>query len=232
MDCISPCPTGSIDNWRTVPVIDAYSLEAQLGWDELPSELTSERLADAGVTADAAPEPLPAAPSPAAAMGDEASPTAPTTARRSRLGRQRMPTPICTGPRRPRSRSPRRSSATCVSPQVGKEYDTHHIMLDFGTDALSGARRAVDRHHPAGQRRQGPHPPPAPVLDRQPAQRRAAGLQQPLADHQARARGPPGKSGARRREQLHVRSEGRRQGAGGRPLRRQLPDAQPPAVTS
>ncbi len=38
-----------------------------------PPELTSEQLADAGVTADAAPEPLPAAPSPAAAMGDEAT---------------------------------------------------------------------------------------------------------------------------------------------------------------
>jgi benzoyl-CoA 2,3-epoxidase subunit A len=50
MDCISPCPTGSIDNWRTVPVINAYSVEAQLGWDELPLELSSEQLADAGVT--------------------------------------------------------------------------------------------------------------------------------------------------------------------------------------
>ena len=36
MDCISPCPTGSIDNWRTVPRSEAYSVEEQLGWDELP----------------------------------------------------------------------------------------------------------------------------------------------------------------------------------------------------
>ncbi|WP_428607637.1 benzoyl-CoA 2,3-epoxidase subunit BoxA [Sedimenticola sp.] len=37
MDCISPCPTGSIDNWRMVTV--GYSLEAQLSWTELPAEI-------------------------------------------------------------------------------------------------------------------------------------------------------------------------------------------------
>ncbi len=36
LDCISPCPTGSIDNWRVV--IEAYSLEAQFGWEELPAQ--------------------------------------------------------------------------------------------------------------------------------------------------------------------------------------------------
>ncbi len=37
MDCISPCPTGSIDNWRIVTT--AYSLDEQLSWDELPEEI-------------------------------------------------------------------------------------------------------------------------------------------------------------------------------------------------
>jgi benzoyl-CoA 2,3-epoxidase subunit A len=36
MACIGPCPTGSIDNWRDVEKTHAYSLEAQLSWDELP----------------------------------------------------------------------------------------------------------------------------------------------------------------------------------------------------
>ena len=36
--CISPCPTGSIDHWRLLPKASAYSLEEQLGWDELPAE--------------------------------------------------------------------------------------------------------------------------------------------------------------------------------------------------
>jgi benzoyl-CoA 2,3-dioxygenase component A len=36
--CISPCPTGSIDHWRLVPRAQAYTIEEQLGWDELPPE--------------------------------------------------------------------------------------------------------------------------------------------------------------------------------------------------
>ena len=36
--CIAPCPTGAIDNWRQVPRADAYSTEAQLGWDTLPPQ--------------------------------------------------------------------------------------------------------------------------------------------------------------------------------------------------
>ncbi len=37
MDCITPCPTGSIDNWRIVLRSEAYSVDAQLGWDVLPA---------------------------------------------------------------------------------------------------------------------------------------------------------------------------------------------------
>ena len=36
MECIAPCPTGSIDNWRVVT--EPYSLEDQYGWDELPEQ--------------------------------------------------------------------------------------------------------------------------------------------------------------------------------------------------
>ena len=39
LDCISPCPTGSIDNWRVVQKAEAYSIEDQFEWDELPDEL-------------------------------------------------------------------------------------------------------------------------------------------------------------------------------------------------
>src|SRR5664279_5856481 len=51
MACIPPCPTGSIDNWRTMPRALAYNVEAQLGWDELPDELTPDQLAEQGVPA-------------------------------------------------------------------------------------------------------------------------------------------------------------------------------------
>jgi benzoyl-CoA 2,3-dioxygenase component A len=37
MDCIAPCPTGAIDNWRVVA--EPYSLDEQYSWDELPPQL-------------------------------------------------------------------------------------------------------------------------------------------------------------------------------------------------
>jgi Fe-S-cluster-containing hydrogenase component 2 len=56
-DCISPCPTGSIDNYRTVLKANAYTLEAQFGWDELPAELSKDQLAEAGAATPASPAP-------------------------------------------------------------------------------------------------------------------------------------------------------------------------------
>ncbi len=40
--CISPCPTGAIDNWRPVAKAQAYTLEAQLSWDELPAPVAAD----------------------------------------------------------------------------------------------------------------------------------------------------------------------------------------------
>ena len=48
--CVPPCPTGSIDNWRTVPRVRAYAIDEQLTWDTLPTELTAEQLVADGVT--------------------------------------------------------------------------------------------------------------------------------------------------------------------------------------
>src|SRR5262245_40624823 len=36
--CIAPCPTGAIDNWRTVLRAEAYGVAEQLTWDVLPGE--------------------------------------------------------------------------------------------------------------------------------------------------------------------------------------------------
>ena len=59
--CIPPCPTGSIDNWRQVLRVRAYTVQEQLGWDVLPAELPPEQLRDAGTpAAPAAPAPPPA----------------------------------------------------------------------------------------------------------------------------------------------------------------------------
>ena len=62
-DCIAPCPTGAIDNYRKVLRADAYSLQAQLGWERLPAEIPAAELgALAGVGATGAPSSVAAAP--------------------------------------------------------------------------------------------------------------------------------------------------------------------------
>ncbi len=54
MACIGPCPTGSIDNWRDVEKSHAYSLEAQLSWDELPTQTAVEADAENNLPDDVA----------------------------------------------------------------------------------------------------------------------------------------------------------------------------------
>ena len=54
MACISPCPTGSIDNWRQVLKSDAYSVEEQLTWSELPVQGTIAASAEASASNDTA----------------------------------------------------------------------------------------------------------------------------------------------------------------------------------
>ena len=127
--CISPCPTGSIDNWRTVLREDAYSVEAQLGWDELPVEADASRLAGAPAIAAGAGS---AAPSPAD-LGDMQPPPVPSAA-----GASTPPWSAATPSTQlygPKGAAPT-IAATVVGnvrvTEVGREYDTHHIVLDFG----------------------------------------------------------------------------------------------------
>jgi len=129
MDCISPCPTGSIDNWRTMPRVKAYTLDEQLGWDALPAELSAEQLAAEGVPADAAPaiEPVPPV-LPAAESGE-------TTFSAAAYGAT-VPPWSAAHPYTNLYGTKQPTAATVVGnvrvTQVGREYDTHHIMLDFG----------------------------------------------------------------------------------------------------
>ena len=169
------------------------------GWDELPAELSAGAAGrGAACAADAAPAPSPrrrrCRPPPAARP--------PSTA--PQYGATLPPWSAAHaytnlyGPKAAEKRSPPPWSATCASPRSAREYDTHHIVLDFGAmpfPVLEGQSIGI---LPPGVDANGRAAPRAPVLDRQPAQRRAAGLQQPVADDQARARGPPGQAGARR----------------------------------
>ena len=38
MACVPPCPTGAIDNWRNVLKAEAFTIDEQFTWDELPAQ--------------------------------------------------------------------------------------------------------------------------------------------------------------------------------------------------
>jgi benzoyl-CoA 2,3-dioxygenase component A len=133
MACVPPCPTGSIDNWRNMPKVVAYSVADQLTWDELPAELSPEQLAEAGVAADAAPDTEPVQPVlPAAADGQTAFNSAQYGATVPPWSAAHAYTNLY-GPKA----AQKTITATCTGnvrvTEVGKEYDTHHIVLDFGS---------------------------------------------------------------------------------------------------
>ena len=132
MACISPCPTGSIDNWRTMPRVKVHTLEAQWSWDELPPELTPEALAAEGVTAGATPDLEPVMPSlPAAASGE-------TTFNSAQYGATLPPWSAAHsytnlyGPKAAEKSIMAAVTGSVRVTQVGSDYDTHHIVLDFG----------------------------------------------------------------------------------------------------
>ncbi|HJW12269.1 MAG TPA: benzoyl-CoA 2,3-epoxidase subunit BoxA, partial [Albitalea sp.] len=131
MACIPPCPTGSIDNWRTMPRVKVYSLAEQLSWDTLPAELSSDQLAAEGVAADAEPVIEPVAPVlPAAASGETAFNSAQYGATLPPWSAAHAYTNLY-GPKA----ADKSVTATVVGnvrvTEVGREYDTHHIVLDF-----------------------------------------------------------------------------------------------------
>lgn len=129
MACVSPCPTGSIDNWRTVPKERAYTLEEQFSWEELPPPLPEAELADAGV-----------APAEAAAMADiTPAPVAGEAHFNSAAYGSTVPPWSAAhaftnlyGPRAPEKSVKATVTGNVRVTAVGKEYDTHHIVLDLG----------------------------------------------------------------------------------------------------
>ncbi len=132
MDCISPCPTGSIDNWRQVPKVRAYSIDEQLGWDVLPPELSADDLAAAGAGADAVADA--AAAQPAAA----ADPTGEAPFVGAQFGATVPPWSAAHaytnlyGPKAAEKTITATVTGNVRVTEVGREYDTHHIVLDFG----------------------------------------------------------------------------------------------------
>jgi benzoyl-CoA 2,3-epoxidase subunit A len=139
MDCISPCPTGSIDNWRMMPKAKAYSIEEQLKWDVLPAELSAEELAAAGGDAGAAEQEAQAAVQAAASSSASAASTAVASGFNSAQFGASIPpwsaAHVYTNLYGPKAQD-KFITATVTGnlrvTEVGKDYDTHHIVLDFG----------------------------------------------------------------------------------------------------
>ena len=118
--CVSPCPTGSIDHWLTVVKGAAYTLQEQLGWDELP--LQQEMPDDAQLTDSA----VDAAGAPADGVqinagASSSSTTAPWSAAHPYVNIYSLKNPV---------------QATVAGnyrlTAQDTESDIHHIVLDFG----------------------------------------------------------------------------------------------------
>jgi benzoyl-CoA 2,3-dioxygenase component A len=117
--CISPCPTGAIDNWRQVLTTGAYTVEDQLGWDKLPLQQDL----DVGTTADLPLEVLAATVQ--AMSGQGGVVPAPWSAERPHVNLYSPASPaIAKVTGNYRLTADRASS------------DVRHIVLDFGASAM------------------------------------------------------------------------------------------------
>jgi benzoyl-CoA 2,3-dioxygenase component A len=126
--CIPPCPTGSIDNWRRVLKIRAYTVEDQLSWDALPAEVPLEQQRGDDATETAAPVARAAPPAVQSEPGEAVFNSAAFSAT--------LP-PWSAAHAYANLYGPKNSTTATVVGNfrvtaVGREYDTHHIVLDFG----------------------------------------------------------------------------------------------------
>jgi benzoyl-CoA 2,3-epoxidase subunit A len=159
MACIAPCPTGSIDNWREMPRLAAYPLAEQMQWDELPpalseDELAAVALAGSAATADAADESVDATGMASidateasvvdgrgvAASEPDAGPEMPPAVP-SIYGSTLPPWSAAHaytrlyGPKNPVTATVVGNVRVTEAAGTGQrsDYDTHHVVLDFGT---------------------------------------------------------------------------------------------------
>jgi benzoyl-CoA 2,3-epoxidase subunit A len=143
MACIAPCPTGSIDNWRTLPKALAHSVADQLTWDVLPAELTTGELAQASVVTSSEAESAASAPGGSASIAAApTSATAPSVVTSTQFGSTLPPWSAAHpytnlyGPKAAEKTITATVTGnvrvTEVAATLGADYDTHHIVLDFG----------------------------------------------------------------------------------------------------
>ncbi|WP_428634069.1 benzoyl-CoA 2,3-epoxidase subunit BoxA, partial [Sedimenticola sp.] len=119
MDCISPCPTGSIDNWRMVTV--GYSLEAQLAWTELPAEIDHGETASTESLQEEANEQDASEILKVAHSGESGKVLPPASAERPYINIYNRDKPLVA-----------RVAGNFRLTDTDSESDIRHIILDFG----------------------------------------------------------------------------------------------------
>ncbi|MFX1767476.1 benzoyl-CoA 2,3-epoxidase subunit BoxA [Paraburkholderia sp. A1RI-2L] len=132
MACVPPCPTGAIDNWRNVLKAEAYGIDEQFGWDELPTQNPTVGAPDvaAASTVSAGAD----APQAAATQndGDGAPGSGPDMVRGATVPPWSAARPYV---HLYTHKAP--TTATVVGnyrlTDAATQSDIHHIVLDFGT---------------------------------------------------------------------------------------------------
>ena len=132
MACVPPCPTGSIDNWRAMPKASAYSVEEQLGWDELPAVLHDP----ASASASSVSAPQTATAQQEATASFVASDPAQAQAFASSSYGSTLPPWSAAHPyvnlHGPKSPITAKVVGNVQVNEAGTDNETHHIVLDFG----------------------------------------------------------------------------------------------------
>jgi|BEDMetMinimDraft_2_1075160.scaffolds.fasta_scaffold02782_3 benzoyl-CoA 2,3-dioxygenase component A len=121
--CVPPCPTGAIDNWRTVLRERPYSVTEQFSWEALPAEENPKIEEEAAVSA------LSASSGGAFDFGEtRGAPLAPLPPWSAA-----HPYVNLYGPRAPEPFIRARCVGNIRLTGAETDYETHHIVLDFGS---------------------------------------------------------------------------------------------------
>jgi benzoyl-CoA 2,3-epoxidase subunit A len=136
MDCVSPCPTGSIDHWHSVPKDKAYTLAEQFSWDLLPAMLNESELGASmaeGESVDAqsqAQAQLDARI--VAALSQEKTLSSASFGSTTPPWSAAHPYLQLYGPKASEKHVLATVSGNHRVTALGRDYDTHHVVLDFG----------------------------------------------------------------------------------------------------
>jgi len=136
--CISPCPTGAIDNWRQVPGHTPYSIEQQLGWDSLPPQAPVLIADSAHVPTDVV------ALTEAATAGQGGAMPAPYSAEKPTINLYTLAQPATA-----------RVVGNFRLTDDGATSDIRHIVLDFGAAAFPVLEGQSIGIQPPGRDRDG-----------------------------------------------------------------------------